>query len=68
MDFDNKYYEILDISDDLLYLSQIVANVRIVDDKNLTFVIVTLNTITKKWRSINEKAHLNWWVIYMDDF
>lgn len=48
MDFDNKYYELLDISDDLLYLSQIVANVRSADDKNLTYVIVKLKTIIKK--------------------
>ncbi|MFY2151910.1 hypothetical protein ACOSZA_03085 [Mammaliicoccus sciuri] len=48
MDFDNKYYELLDVSDDLLYLSQIVANVRSVNDKKLNFVIVTLKTINKK--------------------
>ncbi|MEB7065914.1 hypothetical protein ACFP67_11920 [Mammaliicoccus sciuri] len=48
MDFDNKYYELLDVSDDLLYLSQIVANVRSADDKKLNFVIVTLKTINKK--------------------
>lgn len=48
MYFDNKYYELLDISDDLLYLSQIVAKVRCDDDKNLTFVIVTLKTIINK--------------------
>ncbi len=50
MDFDNKYYELLDVSDDLLYLSQIIANVRSADDKNLNFVIVTLNTINKKMK------------------
>ncbi|MCJ1747875.1 hypothetical protein MT416_01040 [Mammaliicoccus sciuri] len=48
MDFDNKYYELLDVSDDLLYLSQIVASVRSANDKNLNFVIVTLKTINKK--------------------
>ncbi|MCD8797373.1 hypothetical protein [Mammaliicoccus sciuri] len=48
MDNDNKYYDLMDISDDLLYLSQIVANLRSADDNNLTFVIVKLKTIINK--------------------
>ncbi len=61
MDFDNKFYELLDVSDDLLYLSQIIANVRSADDKNLNFVIVTLNTINKKMKY----PCLNWWGIFI---
>lgn len=45
MDIDNKYYELQDISDDLLYLSQIVANIRSTDDNNFTYVIIQLKII-----------------------
>lgn len=48
MDIDNKYSELLDISDDLLYLSQIVANIKSNNDQNIIFVIVQLKIILSK--------------------
>lgn len=48
MDIDNKYHELLDISDDLLHLSQIVANIKSNNDQNIMFVIMQLKIITSK--------------------
>lgn len=48
MDIDNKYYELHDISDDLLYLSQIIANIKSNNDQNIIFVIVQLKIILSK--------------------
>ncbi|MCJ1780368.1 hypothetical protein [Mammaliicoccus sciuri] len=48
MHFEDKYKNLLDISDDLLYLSQLVSRVQSSDDYILAFVIVKLKLIKEQ--------------------
>ncbi|MEB5758262.1 hypothetical protein [Mammaliicoccus sciuri] len=41
-------FELLDISDDLLYLSQIVGRIEYFDDENISFVLIELKEIIRK--------------------